>query len=104
MEKWNAEELWNKYLSGKATDEEKAIVERWYNNIDGQAPDHQQQMQAMKMVAAKLPHNRPGGTVTRFWYGIAAALILISAAGVYFFHSVQDDAHRQEKQYATRYH
>lgn len=101
MEKWNAEELWDKYQSGKATEEEKAIVERWYNSIDGPAPGHQEQMQAMKMVAAKLPQNRSGRTAIRLWYSIAAAIILVIAVGVYFFHPVDHGAHRQAGQDAA---
>ena len=101
MEKWNAEELWSKYQTGKATDEEKAIVERWYNNIDGPVPDHERQMQAMKMVAARLPINRPGAKIIRFWYGIAAAIILVSAVGLYLFHAVHYGPRRQAGQYAA---
>lgn len=101
MKKKSAAELWDKYQTNQISDEEKAIVESWYNTIDGPTPSHQQQMRAMKQVAGRLPLHQPGAAVIRLWSGIAAAIVLVIAAGLYYMHLKNPNTVNQNGQYTA---
>lgn len=82
----NARELLDKYLSGQATSEEKALVESWYLQ-QGLPPSDltEQQMQeeyehGLRDLQARLPRTR------RLWprWAAAAAVLLGIAAGLYY--------------------
>ncbi|WP_119080657.1 FecR domain-containing protein [Chitinophaga alhagiae] len=82
----NAKELLDKYLSGQATSEEKALVESWYLQ-QGLPPSDltAQQMQeeyehGLQDLQARLPRTR------RLWprWAAAAAVLLGIAAGLYY--------------------
>ena len=89
MQKKNADELLKKYLSGTCSEEERALLEEWYQELDTSAPAMtRQEIQAMKDETWKTVAPS-GGSVRRFrfWYpAIAAAIVaVVLAVSALFF-------------------
>jgi transmembrane sensor len=90
MEKQQPEELINKYLSGKATADEKAMLESWYlvhtKNSEDVLPDPEYPLIEQEMWPLIEKKLQPRQKQTRLWprISIAAAIVLV-ASGLYFF-------------------
>ncbi len=98
MELKEIQQLINKYLSGKTTEDENAIVERWYENIYGDDPElNPEQTEALKanlyeslfdyihrneaeelkpVVARSIPF--------RIWIAAAAVLLICLMGGLFY--------------------
>src|SRR5690606_9510212 len=79
LDKEQARELWNKYLNGSCSDEERRFVETWYN----QAAD--EQMGRYPTVAPTAKRRGP-------YYMVAAIMIAALALGLYFYIAKEPDA------------
>ncbi|MEQ7800354.1 FecR domain-containing protein [Pedobacter sp. ASV1-7] len=87
MDRLKAQELINKYLEGKATHEEKLLLEHWYNHEIDQAETMPGQVD-FDAIEQKLLGRLPVHQVktTRLYYriaGVAAVLLIIT--GLYLF-------------------
>lgn len=82
MQEKDAQQLLKKYLAGRCTSEETALLETWYMRQEGkELPEIPQQVteQQMAEVWDQLPFNQP--KVRRIWPRIAAAASVIIAIG-----------------------
>jgi len=102
MTKKRVEDLLDRYNSGKATEDEKALVESWYNHFtppasgEGPDPEHlkQDQQDSLKHLLSEINHRRSKGIGP--WYTAAAAvLVIFTALGIYHF--IADKKNRQPK-------
>jgi len=90
MEKQALEALLHKFNSGTATEEEKAIVESWYNLLpyDAEAPEHQGILEA-KLQDWEQIAGRTAPVRRRLWprVAVAAAAVAVIVFGVWFMTS-----------------
>lgn len=97
MDKLKAQELINKYLEGKATSEEKLLLERWYNHEIDQAEPMSGQVDfddIEQKLLSRLPIHQH--KTTRLYYriaGVAAVLLIIT--GLYLFINQRDEPVKQ---------
>ena len=86
MQEQDAQELLKKYLAGRCTEDEKALLETWYIRQTGEGlPEisDETEDEAMSEVWSRLPIPQNQKTI-RLWPRIAAAAaILIFAGGGY---------------------
>ena len=90
MTKKRIEDLLERYNNGNVTEDEKALVESWYNHFippaSGPDPEHlkQDQKESWQRLSAGIDHHRY--RVIRSWHAAAAAvLVLFTALGIYHF-------------------
>jgi transmembrane sensor len=87
MEKMQAKELLQKYVSGLCTEEEKALIENWYLNLpdEGNAPGHDQiishKSETWTALAARM--KRPSRFTATNYTALAAAILICLSAAVY---------------------
>lgn len=87
MENQRAKDLIEKYTDGTATEQERAILNSWYNHRsntmadDLPEPDYDHWGQ---MISSQLP---PSGKTAPGWikYSVAAAIMVIAGAGMFFY-------------------
>lgn len=90
MEKIDARDILTKYLEGKSTEEEKALLESWHLNyaLDG-AEDlsAEEQKKDLDKVWTLLQQPVPVVKRTRLWprLAIAAAVIFVGGIGLFFY-------------------
>lgn len=104
MTREEIEDLLDRYNIGKVTEDEKALVESWYNSfipsVSSPDPEHlkQDQKESLKQLLSSLNHNRY--KVIGPWYTAAAAvLVLFTAYGIYHF---TRDRKNQQSAYAVK--
>ncbi|HMI01264.1 MAG TPA: FecR domain-containing protein [Pedobacter sp.] len=93
MKKLEAEELLEKYLEGKANQQECIIVESWYLDVteDSKGPTPFEIDAAERKVWKQLSMNRKNNKNSRFWFRSVAAILILMSFGTYFyFNSTKD--------------
>lgn len=98
MDTRKAEELINKHLTGTLTPEEEAMLEGWYVKLIAEEKVSISEKQLAKKKQAiwkNLQINTGAAKIVKFrvWAQIAAAAIVVVAAGIFYFH--QKDTARQ---------
>lgn len=90
MDREEAKQLIDKYLTGACTAREKRLVEAWYNQLLKEEkellaqPDWQR---VKETIFDRLPP--PQNKSPRRWISIAASILLVALAGLYFWQSSQ---------------
>lgn len=89
MKELDAEELLEKYLAGKASQQECIIVESWYldSTQEGERPTTFEMDAAEKKVWRRLSVNQKNTGNSRFWLRNVAAVLILMSCGAYFYFS-----------------
>jgi len=93
MERFKIKQLLKRYLEGKSSLKEQKIVDDWYNHIDNESPvslENGKEEELREVIwTAILPDLAPQLIPVRklnyIWYKVAAAIVLISTAGLLWF-------------------
>jgi transmembrane sensor len=101
MEKPKANQILTRYLDGKCTEEEKALLESWHLDHDLDTVenlDFNEQVKDLDQVWAMLQQPEPVVKRTRLWpkVAIAAAITLIAGLGLFFY---QQKVSAEKEQY-----
>lgn len=88
MDVRQAQELLQKYLDGKCSDEERAVFESWYNQSIQTRPEPSGEPDYKKLhhqLAQSLPAGRPQKQKLWLRFTAAAAVIFLLGSAVYFY-------------------
>ncbi|WP_285008267.1 FecR family protein [Pedobacter faecalis] len=87
----NAKDLLDRYHNGQATEQEKALVERWYmESSKGDLPDPVQIIADQRIARVKLLETIRPRTRRLNWAPYAAAAVLLLVAGIFLYHMQTD--------------
>jgi transmembrane sensor len=108
MERPDANEILNRYLLGKCTEEEKALLESWHLNYDLDAVENiefKEQVKDLDQVWAKLQQPAPVVKQTKLWpkIAVAAAVTMVAGLGI-FFYQQKVAAEKEQFRLATTLH
>lgn len=85
-------EILNRYHAGRSTDEEKALIEAWYTQLDLEAPElTTEQLAEMSQLKAPVKKQRKIRNLL-LWIPAAAALLLVGLWGLYDQHPQEETA------------
>jgi len=98
MQEQEIKDLFKKYLSGKCTDEERALLESWYLEYEANELPELSDVQFMEIERSSV--KIPKKLDYRLWgrLAAAAAVLLVVSFGVYFYQSY----HTQDYSFKTK--
>ena len=108
METPNAKDILNRYLDGKCTEQEIALLESSHLDYDLDAVeniDFDAQVKDLDQVWARLEAPEPVVRRTKLWPGlaVAAAVMLIGGLGL-FFYQQRSSAEKEQHELAAAIH